>query len=78
MTTITVRVSDKKNAQLLCEMLNSMKFVKKVDIEEELTEEEIQILEERLTDYQKNPSSGNTLDKVVKKMNKKYGFKNNH
>ena len=78
MTTVTVKVSDKKSAQLLYEMLSSMKFVKEVDIEEELSKEEISLLEDRLTEYKKNPKSGNSLDTVVKKMNKKYGFKNNH
>ncbi len=36
MTTVTIKVSNKKYAQLLCEMLNTMKFVKEVGIEEEL------------------------------------------
>ena len=78
MTTLTVKVSDKKHAQLLCEMLSSMKFVEEVDIEEELTKDEIALLEDRLEEYKKNPKSGNSLDTVVKKINKKYGFKNNH
>ena len=55
MTTLTVKVSDKKNAALLCEILSSMKFVKEVDIEEELSKEEIWVLEDRLTDNVKNP-----------------------
>ena len=74
MTTVTVKVSDKKNAQLLYEMLNSMKFVKEVAIEEELSKEEILFLEERLAAHSKNPQAGKSLETVVKKMNKKYGF----
>ena len=78
MTTVTIKVSDKKNAQLLYEMLSAMKFVKGVDIEEEFNKEEILFLEERLKEYKKNPQAGNSLDTVVKKINKKYGYKNNH
>jgi hypothetical protein len=77
MTTLTVKISDKKHAKMLYEMLNSMDFVKEVDIEEDLSNEEIKMLEERLVDYKKNPKSGVALDTVVKNISKKYGFKNN-
>ena len=78
MTTLTIKVKDKKHAQLLYEMLSSMRFVKTVDMDEDLSSGEIKILEERLTEYKKNPKAGISLDKVVKKISKKYGFKNSY
>jgi hypothetical protein len=79
MTTLTVRISDKKHAKMLYEMLSEMKFVKQVDMEDEykLSEAHIKILEDRLEDYKKNPKSGLTLEQTVAKIRKKHGFKNN-
>ena len=77
MTTLTVKISDKRQAQLLYEMLLSMKFVKDVDIEEALSKDEILVLEERFEEYLKNPKSGKSLEAVVKNLSKKHGYKNN-
>ena len=77
MKTLTVKVSDTKHAKLLYELLSSISFVKEVEIEDDISDEEIQLLEERLVEYNKNPASGATLDTVVKRINKKHGFKNN-
>jgi hypothetical protein len=79
MTTLTVKISDKKHARMLFEMLNSMKFVKQVEMNEgyNFEEDEIKILEERFTDYQRNPKSGSPLEDVVTKISRKHGFKNN-
>ena len=77
MITLTIKVSDKKHAQLLYEMLLSMKFVKDVDIEEALSKDEILVLEERFEEYLKNPKSGKSLEAVVKNLSKKHGYKNN-
>lgn len=79
MTTLTVKIPDKKQARMLYEMLGAMKFVKQVEMndEYELMNKEIQILAERLEEYKKNPKSGITLDAVIEKISRKHGFKNN-
>jgi hypothetical protein len=80
MTTLTVKVSGKKEAKLLYEMLRSMKFVKKVDLNDEndWNESEKEILDERLEDFNRNPKTGRTLEEVVKKISRRHGFKNHH
>ncbi len=78
MTTLTVKVEEKKQARLLYEMLNALSFVKEVEIEDELSEGELHILNERLVEYEKNPKSGKPLDTVVKAISKKHGFKYRH
>ena len=78
MTTLIVKVKEKKQAQLLYEMLTALSFVKDVEIEEELSEGELQVLNERLVEYEKNPKSGKSLDTVVKAISKKHGFKYRH
>ena len=65
MTTLTIKVSDKKQAKMLYEILLSMKFVKAVDMEDDLSEVEISILGERLEEYKNNPKSGKPLDVVI-------------
>lgn len=74
MTTLTLKISDKRQAKMLYEMLKSMSFVKHIDMEDDLDEAEIAILNERLEEYKRNPKSGVSLDALVKKVNKKYGF----
>ena len=78
MTTLTVKISDKKQAKMLYEMLSEMKFVKHVEMndEYELSVSEINILNERLEEYKKNPKSGASLEEVVAKISRKHGFKN--
>ena len=78
MTTLTVKISDKKHAKMLYEMLSEMKFVKQVDMDDEyeLSETHIKVLEDRLEDYKKNPKSGTPLAEVVEKISRKHGFKN--
>ena len=78
MTTLTVKISDKKHAKMLYEMLCEMKFVKQVDMndEYELSAVETNILNERLEDYKKNAKSGISLEQVVAKIGRKHGFKN--
>ena len=78
MTTLTVKISDKKHAKLLYEILSEMKFVKQVEMNDdyELSAFEVNVLNERLHEYKKNPKSGATLEAVVAKISKKHGFKN--
>jgi|GEM_PF-1060261 hypothetical protein len=71
MTTITIKVQGKKEAQMLYEVLRSMKFVKEIGINGGLTEEQIMILEERMNDYKKNPKSGIPWEKIKAEAKKK-------
>lgn len=44
----------------------------------DISEEEKNILEDRLAEYRRNPRGGKPLDKVVKSLSKKHGFKNRY
>ena len=78
MTTLTVKVSDKKQAKMLYEMLSAMKFVKQVEMKDsyDLEESETLVLKERMEEYKKNPKSGILLDEVVEKISRKHEFMN--
>lgn len=73
MTTITIKVADKKNARMLCEMLRSMSFVKDIGLDEDMEAAELKVLEERTAEYAKKPGSGIPWEKVKKELGKKYG-----
>ncbi len=59
-------------------MLKSVNFVESVEIsdEDELTDEEIQMVEERWVEYKKNPKSAVSWNTVKGKIKKKYGLLN--
>ena len=78
MTTLTVKIEDKKQAGMLYQMLRSINFVIEVEMDESPGKDEMKILEERWEDYKINPESGKPLDTVVKEISKRYGFKNRH
>lgn len=78
MKTLTVKVDGNKEAKMLLELLRSMNFVKEAEIEDDISEEEKNIVEERLVEYRKNPRGGKSLDKVAKTLSKKHGFKNRY
>ena len=75
MTKVTVTIDNKSNTLLFLEMLNNLKFVKKVEAEkgyDELSSDEIRLLEDRWTDYLKNPKSVQTWDEVKTELTKKH------
>lgn len=80
MTTLTVKVSGKKQALLLYEMLSALRFVKKIDMDQERSsnQSEKEILNERLQEHNINPKSGRTLDDLVVKISRRHGFKNHN
>ena len=79
MKTLTVKVDGSKEAKMLLELLRSISFVKEADMEEdEISEAEKNLVEDRLAEYHKNPKGGKSLDKVVKTLSKKHGFKNHY
>lgn len=75
MNTITITVNDDGKTILLTEILKSMSFVQSVDIDNdsELTSEEMQMVEERLERYGKNPGSAKNWEEVYSELKKKYG-----
>ena len=77
MTTLTVKIANKKQASLLYEMIRSINFVQEVNINDDLENDELKILEERWEEYKRNPKSGKPLEMLVKEISKKHGFKNN-
>ena len=76
MTRLTLTIEDKANAKLLARMLKSLEFVKSIEAEEYplLSNEEIQVLEERMEEYRKNPNSVKSAKRVHSELKKKYGF----
>jgi hypothetical protein len=49
MKTLTVKVDGDKEAKMLLDILRSIKFVKEANMEDDLTDEEKNILEDRLS-----------------------------
>ncbi len=77
MTTITVKVTDPKFAEMLETMLRSMEFVTDVESSEDsyqLTQDEILMLEERREEYRRNPSRTRDWDEVQAELKKRYGL----
>ena len=78
MNTITITVTDDEHVKPLAEMLNSLDFVGSVDVyeeaDDEFTPEEIQLVEERLEHYAKNPDSAKSWEQVRETIKQKYGF----
>ena len=64
MKTITIQLQEDKDAQLLMDMLRSVKFEGEIEAFEELetiSEEELQMLSDRVEEYRKDPSKGKDL-----------------
>lgn len=77
MTTLTVKLTDPKYAEMLEAMLRSMDFVADVERTEDnyqLTNAEILMLEERREEYLKNPSQTRSWDEVQAALKSKYGL----
>ncbi len=77
MTTLTVKVTDPKFAELLEAMLRSMEFVSDVERTEDnyqLSTAEIMMLEERREEYLKNPSETRNWDDVQSELKQRYGL----
>jgi hypothetical protein len=75
MKTITVRVQNDKDAELLKNILSTTKFEDKVEAIEDddnFTDEEFQIYEERIEEYLRNPSSATSLEELKKELKEKY------
>ena len=76
MTKVTVTIDSKSNARLFLEMVNALSFVKDVKAEniddDDLSHEEITLLEDRWTDYIKNPKTVQTWKEVKTELRKKH------
>lgn len=76
MTTLTVTIDTDSNASILKKMLRTLKFVKKIESEKdnyEFSAEQIQMLNERMEEYKKNPRNGKSIAKFKAEMKMKYG-----
>ncbi|HLP49904.1 MAG TPA: hypothetical protein VK154_03410 [Chitinophagales bacterium] len=76
MKTITVRMESDDDAELLKNILRTTKFqseVQTIEENEEFTDEEFQMLEERWEKYEKKPSSATSLDDFNEMLKRKYG-----
>jgi hypothetical protein len=76
MKTITIQLQEDKDAQLLMDMLRSVKFDGEIETFEEsetISEEELQMWNDRVEEYRKDPSKGKDL-KDVELLLSKYGI----
>jgi hypothetical protein len=77
MKTITVRLSNDKDAELLMDILRTAKFQNEIETFEEeeiISEEELQVLNERVEEYRKDPSKGKDFQEVKDLLKSKYGI----
>ncbi len=78
MKTITIKIQSEKDAELIKRLLSEANFEALVETQEEsdyeISEEELQMLEERWEKYKANPDSAITLDALKEKIKKKYGI----
>jgi len=77
MKTITTRLTNEEDAELLKSILKSthfQDFIETTEKEEDmLTDEDLTVLNERLEMYRINPASGNIMNEVNQILKKKYG-----
>jgi len=77
MKTITIRLEYDSDYELLKKILSETRFKAGIetyeDKDDDLTDKEFQVLEERWERYKKNPASGTELSAFKKEMKKKYG-----
>ena len=77
MTKVTVTIDTKNNARLFLELLRSLNFVKDVQTEQlyedELSKDDIKLLEDRWSDYIKHPNKVKTWNQVKQNLTQKYG-----
>jgi len=77
MKKITVRVENDHDAELLNKLLRETKFKAKVESyieDDDLDDEELQLLEERVEEYRKDPAKAKSLDQVKELLRNKYGL----
>ena len=77
MKTITVRLQNDKDAELLMDILRTAKFENEIETfeeEETISEEELQMLNERVEEYRRDPSKGKNLEEVKTLLKSKYGI----
>lgn len=76
MKTITVKVESDADAELLKNILNTTKFqseVQTIEEDENFTEEEFKLFEERWNHYEKNPGTAISFEDFDKLLKEKYG-----
>ena len=77
MKTITIKIESDKDAALLKRLLEEAEFeafVESYEEDDDISEEEIQMLESRWKNYQTNPQSAIPYDELKEKIKKKYGL----
>jgi hypothetical protein len=76
MKTITIQLQNDKDAELLMDLLRITKFESDIETFEEsdtISGEELNVFNERVEEYRKDPSKGKDLQEVKKILKGKYG-----
>lgn len=79
MATITVKLANENDLELLKKILETTEFEEDIetieeDAEELLTDQEILMLNERLVEYKQNPDLGFSVEKTKILLKSKYGI----
>ena len=76
MRTITIKIDNEKDAELLEKFLrdNHFEAVKEYADYDDLTDDELSMLEEREAEYKKDPSKAEDWETVRKRLQDKYGI----
>jgi hypothetical protein len=77
MKTITIKIESDKDASLLKRLLEEAEFeafVESYEEDDDISEEEMRMLESRWEKYQTNPQSAIPYDELKEKIKKKYGL----
>lgn len=76
MKTITIYLQNDKDAELLMDILRNAKFQDEIEAFEEpenISEEELQVYNDRIEEYRLDPSKGKSLQEVKELLKSKYG-----
>lgn len=77
MKTVTIRTNNDESTDQLAALLRSLDFVESVEVHDDsddLTPEELSIVEESMVEYRKDPSKAQTWEEVKAELTKKYGL----
>jgi hypothetical protein len=77
MKTITVRLENDRDAELLKSILKETKFESSIETfieEDDLSSEELHMLEERIEEYRRDPTKATGITEVRELLKKKYGI----
>lgn len=77
MKTVTIRTNNDESTEQLAALLKSLDFVESVEVHDDsddLTPEELSMVEERMAEYRKDPSKAKSWEIVKAELESKYSI----